>query len=552
MPSVRGAPELVHAFADTAASDRNASGGWSAFGFGIYYFLANSARKLIQHARACTMQGLSSRVVPAPTKGYSSMHQVRRMVLVRAFEIFDVLALSFAAASAWAFVDPACPLMRVRLPDLLDQAVTMRSAVIGGALLWVWHALLLGRRLYSSRRLSSFRTEVRDVVISTAYATGALAVMTWAFARLQFRLEFLVLFFAISLLVLLPSRLTLRFLLRQLRLRGHNLRHVVIVGTNERSQRYAAELRRRPELGYIIGGFVGEPGDQPPEARADRVVCSFERFPEYLRANVVDEVVVLAPVKSFYEEISRVVAACEEQGIVARVLSDLFETSLGHLRVEEVPGISFPLVTVYTGRMRGWPMVVKRLIDILGALLLLVVASPVMGMAALAVRLGSGPGVLFAQERLGLSKRRFRMYKFRTMVPDAEARQKDLESLNEVSGPVFKIQNDPRITPVGRFLRRTSIDELPQLFNVLKGDMSLVGPRPLPVRDYERFNDDAHRRRFSVRPGITCLWQVYGRNDIPFERWMQLDMEYIDRWSLSLDILILAKTLPAVFRATGS
>jgi len=160
--------------------------------------------------------------------------------------------------------------------------------------------------------------------------------------------------------------------------------------------------------------------------------------------------------------------------------------------------------------------------------------------------------VFFVQERVGLNKRRFRVYKFRTMVKDAEQKQAELEDLNEVMGAAFKITNDPRITPVGSFLRKTSIDELPQLINVLKGDMSLVGPRPLPVRDYNGFNTDWHRRRFSVRPGITCLWQVNGRHNITFEKWMELDLEYIDQWSLLLDLSILVKTIPAVLKGSGA
>jgi lipopolysaccharide/colanic/teichoic acid biosynthesis glycosyltransferase len=160
--------------------------------------------------------------------------------------------------------------------------------------------------------------------------------------------------------------------------------------------------------------------------------------------------------------------------------------------------------------------------------------------------------VFFLQERLGLNKRRFEIYKFRTMAADAESRMKEIEHLNEVSGPVFKIKNDPRMTTIGKFLRSTSIDELPQLFNVLKGDMSLVGPRPMAVRDYEGFNEDWQRRRFSVRPGITCLWQVLGRNSIPFEQWMELDLKYIDGWSLWLDFQILLKTIPAVLKGSGA
>jgi lipopolysaccharide/colanic/teichoic acid biosynthesis glycosyltransferase len=172
-------------------------------------------------------------------------------------------------------------------------------------------------------------------------------------------------------------------------------------------------------------------------------------------------------------------------------------------------------------------------------------------LAALIKVTSNGP-ILFKQRRLGYNKRVFEIYKFRTMVADAEARIKDIEHLNEVSGPVFKIHNDPRITPFGRFLRKTSLDELPQLFNVLKRDMSLVGPRPLPARDYEGFDHDWQRRRFTVRPGLTCLWQVNGRSAIPFDKWMQLDLQYIDKWSLWLDFKILLKTVPAVLRGSGA
>jgi lipopolysaccharide/colanic/teichoic acid biosynthesis glycosyltransferase len=162
-----------------------------------------------------------------------------------------------------------------------------------------------------------------------------------------------------------------------------------------------------------------------------------------------------------------------------------------------------------------------------------------------------GPAI-FKQERLGLGKRRFHILKFRTMVVNAEALMKEIEHLNQTQGPTFKLTHDPRITPIGSFLRKTSLDELPQLFNVLLGDMSLVGPRPLPLRDYRGFSEDWHRRRFSVKPGITCLWQVSGRSFISFERWMELDMDYIDSWSLWLDFKILAKTLPAVMRGSGA
>ena len=202
--------------------------------------------------------------------------------------------------------------------------------------------------------------------------------------------------------------------------------------------------------------------------------------------------------------------------------------------------------------MEGGALIVKRLLDVVVSLLLIVVLSPLLMLTALAIRFSSAGPVLFLQERLGRNKRHFRVYKFRTMYPDAEARMAELERFNELSGPVFKIRDDPRITPLGKSLRKYSIDELPQLFNVLKGDMSLVGPRPLALRDCQAFQKDWHRRRFSVRPGITCLWQVNGRNNIPFERWMELDMEYIDTWSLWLDLKILLWTVPAVVKGSGA
>jgi exopolysaccharide biosynthesis polyprenyl glycosylphosphotransferase len=244
------------------------------------------------------------------------------------------------------------------------------------------------------------------------------------------------------------------------------------------------------------------------------------------------------------------VALCEEQGITVRFLSNIFNNGIGESRVEQLEQDQF--ITFSTGGMRGAAMLVKRALDVSVSLVLLVVLAPLAAVVMLAIKRTSPGPAHFVQKRLGLNKRAFNLYKFRTMGADAEEKQAELEELNEVRGPVFKIKDDPRITRVGRFLRKTSLDELPQLFNVLKDDMSLVGPRPLPVRDYEGFDEDWHRRRFSVRPGITCLWQVGGRSDTSFDRWMELDMEYIDNWSLGLDLRILAQTIPAVIRGSGA
>jgi lipopolysaccharide/colanic/teichoic acid biosynthesis glycosyltransferase len=220
------------------------------------------------------------------------------------------------------------------------------------------------------------------------------------------------------------------------------------------------------------------------------------------------------------------------------------------MRTDSFDGES--LVSMHTGNKKEIQTLAKHTIDFTFSLFLILLLFPVMIAAAVATRFSSPGPVFFVQKRLGFNKRIFRVYKFRTMIDGAERLQDALEDRNEVDGAAFKIRNDPRITRVGLFLRKTSIDELPQLFNVLKGEMSLVGPRPLPIRDYNGFSEDWHRRRFSVRPGITCLWQISGRSNISFDRWMELDIEYIDRWSLSLDFMILAKTIPAVIKGSGA
>ncbi len=475
------------------------------------------------------------------------MHFLRRLFLVRAFELFDVVVLGAAllAAKTAALAAPdAAP------ADALAAALPAHPLVAGAALLLSWHAISAACRLYSSRRLSQLRAEVRDVAVATGYATVAAAAILAALEGF-FSWVFVGAFLALALAALVVSRLMLRALLVEVRLHGRNLRHVVVVGTNQAALEYARFLRERPELGYVLSGFVDEPDAAGRLRPVDRLVSGYDGFPAFLRTNAVDEVVVFAPLASAPERIARILGACQEQGVVARIGGDLFGLTRGELEVERTEGLAHPLVTIHAARLRGWRLAAKRLVDLAGASFALLLAAPVLLAAALAIKLTSPGPVLFVQERIGLNKHRFRLFKFRTMVVGAEGMRDELLDQNEVSGPVFKMRSDPRVTRVGRFLRRTSIDELPQLLNVLRGDMSLVGPRPLPVRDYQGFNEDWHRRRFSVRPGITCLWQVSGRNDIPFERWMELDLEYIENWTLGLDLLILARTVPAVVRATG-
>jgi exopolysaccharide biosynthesis polyprenyl glycosylphosphotransferase len=363
---------------------------------------------------------------------------------------------------------------------------------------------------------------------------------------------FILVFWLLSSTVVVAARLAARYTLGRLRLHGRNLRHVLILGTNGRAVEFARKIEGNPELGYRILGFVDEDwsGRQDFLKTGYSLCCDFDGLPEFLRRNVIDEVAMYLPVRSFYEFTSKVAALCELHGIKMRFATDIFNFKIARAYADDIGGGAH--ITAHSGSPDSFGLFLKRVLDVLVSFGLLVCLAPLLAITALLVKLTSEGPILYMQERVGLGKRRFRIFKFRTMVVDADKMLAKLESLNEMGGPVFKIKNDPRMTSLGRFLRKTSIDELPQLFNVLKGDMSLVGPRPLPVRDYEGFNEDWQRRRFSIRPGITCLWQVNGRNSITFEKWMELDLQYMDEWSLWLDIRILARTVPAVLKGSGA
>jgi exopolysaccharide biosynthesis polyprenyl glycosylphosphotransferase len=365
-------------------------------------------------------------------------------------------------------------------------------------------------------------------------------------------LRFLFFFWVYCASVLSVSRFGAHFLAGYLRLHGRNLRYLLIIGTNPRAVEFAHRVLSNKELGYRLIGFVDDEwsGSSGFEASGFFIVSSYADLADYLRHTVVDEVAMYLPLSDFFRTFSEVATLCEQHGILMRFNADVFSLNIARWRTELFDGDHY--IATYTGSTHGWPQMVKRLIDILVSATLLLFLLPILISVAIAIKISSPGSVLFLQERIGLNKRRFNIYKFRTMVPNAERLIETLREHNETDGPTFKMKSDPRITPIGRFLRKSSLDELPQLFNVLKGDMSLVGPRPLPVRDYQGFNGDWQRRRFSIKPGITCLWQINGRSGITFNQWMLLDLKYLDEWSLWLDMKILAKTLPAVLKGAGA
>jgi len=261
--------------------------------------------------------------------------------------------------------------------------------------------------------------------------------------------------------------------------------------------------------------------------------------------------VILSAKHTNFEQVEYVIRACELEGVEVWLIADFFSTEISRTSLDELLGR--PLLIFRTTPEASWQSLGKQIMDFLGSVILLVSLWPLFLLIAIAIKLASPGPVFFKQQRSGLNGAPFTLYKFRTMVTNAEQFKHELEAMNEMSGPVFKVTNDPRVTPVGKFLRKYSLDELPQLFNVLRGEMSLVGPRPLPVDEVKRFDNLAHRRRLSVKPGLTCLWQISGRNQIvDFREWVRLDLEYIDNWSLWLDLKILLLTIPAVLRGTGA
>ena len=330
-------------------------------------------------------------------------------------------------------------------------------------------------------------------------------------------------------------------------------RRTLVVGTGTRAQEIARDMLAHPEHGRRFMGFVADAWETPVsgvQPETFRLVARLEGLSDYLRGHVVDEVVICLSLEQLCTRATVLVSACEEQGVSVTVVTRLFDLTNPHRRPGGHGGEV--AVTISNTLADERERIIKRFLDVTVSLTALVVLSPLLAAAWALIRLTSPGPALFAQDRVGLGKRIFKFYKFRTMVQNAAAMQEELEAQNEMDGAIFKIKNDPRITPLGRWLRRTSIDELPQLVNVLRGDMSLVGPRPLPLRDVERIEKDWPRRRFGVKPGITCLWQISGRNNTPFERMMELDIEYVDTWSVAMDIRILLRTIPVVLSMRGA
>lgn len=420
-------------------------------------------------------------------------------------------------------------------------------------LLWiilpVWSLIFYLVGSYNYWRGEKWLKENWKIFKAIFLSSLVLGFFVFAF-KYQFVSRIFISFFVVSDFILI---IIFRYLIRQIIIfwgeKREDNRNIIILGLNEHALELAKSIERNRHLGFRFLGFLSlTKNDHPSNYKGYPILGAAQDLPDLMDQRVIDEVIFAVSQEELIK-LSDLLLLCEERGITARLVLNLFPHTISKTHLEEMDG--FSLLTFSTTPQNELIFLICRIFDIIGSLFLIGLLAPIFLLITLAIRLDSPGPILYRQTRCGLNGRRFTLYKFRSMVQDAEERKRDLINFNLMRGPVFKMKNDPRITRVGRILRRLSLDELPQLFNVLKGDMSFVGPRPpLPeeVKQYEGWQ----RRRLSMKPGITGLWQVSGRNEIDFQDWIKLDLEYIDNWSLWLDFKIILKTIPAVLSGKGA
>ncbi len=460
--------------------------------------------------------------------------------------VVDILLINIAAAASW-YVRYELQWFRDIDPENYSEFTAYIPFSIGFTVLIMIAFWING--IYKFRRGTAWTDEMLKVGNGVVFSVMIAIVITFGVQPLSFsRLLFLyAATFTIALLGLV--RIFWRILANQLRRRGYNLKNVLIVGAGEKGRAIMRALVARHDLGYNIVGFLD---DNPSVGEADvgrfKALGPLSRLPDLLKSGAIDEVIVSLPWQA-HTKIVEVVELAEAGGVFPRVVPDLLQFNFGQIEVDQMGGV--PLISTRPDTFTKTNLIIKRVID----LTLITIFSPfvlaVCGLIAIAIKLTSKGPVLFEQTRVGLRGKEFTLYKFRTMVPNAEALQADLMDQNEASGPLFKMKDDPRITMVGSWLRRTSLDELPQLINVFIGNMSLVGPRPgLPseVAEYEPWQHN----RLNAKPGITGMWQVSGRSDVTFDEMCLLDIYYVENWSIVLDLSCLIRTIPTVLFARGA
>ncbi len=413
----------------------------------------------------------------------------------------------------------------------------------------IWCFMLYLNGMYRAMRTRTLFEIAWIILKSSFFAILAFGTVIFLFKLAFVSRMFFVLFVMVSVILLLLEKIAVFSIMRYVRTRGLNYRSLLIVGTGRRAADFINRIQNHQEWGFkIIGAVDDEPGRGIKKVKDIKIIGTLKDISKILHRQAVDEVIFVVP-RLRLNHIENAVYACETEGIKATIVVDLFDLKIARAHPTDIDGI--PLLTFETTVAKEWQLYVKRAMDVVLSGLGIIILSPLLLIVAVLIKLTSSGPVLFKQHRLGLNGRKFVLYKFRTMYPGAQEILSKVENLNEMNGPDFKKKKIHWITPVGRLIRKFSIDEFPQLFNVFVGHMSLIGPRPT-VPDEVSLYRSWQRRRFSMKPGITCLWQIRGRNKLGFEEWMKLDLEYLDNWSLWVDFKILIKTIPVVLFGIGA
>ncbi len=467
------------------------------------------------------------------------MLKERSQVLKKLTILADMIVATLVFLLAW--------LLRDRISDLYPLTIYLKLVPF---FVFIWVGLLYFLGMYGSFRVKPFSDVISIIVEAAAFGFVLFSSVIYVLKLQDISRTFVFTIFLLAIVVFIVEKSALIFSFRYARRKGYNTRSILIVGTGKRAKNFAELVGSHDEWGFKVIGFLDEDPAKSKEAiNGPKIIGTFNDLPKILHNSVVDQVVFIVP-RLWFEKIEDLIRLCELEGIPASVAVDIYELKFAKAKQSEFLGV--PMLTFESAPDRLWELMIKRLLDFAISGLALLLLWPVFIIIAIMIKKTSKGPVFFKQKRCGLNGRRFIFYKFRTMVASAEEKLSELQRFNEMTGPAFKMKNDPRITEVGKFLRKFSIDELPQLWNVFKGHMAIVGPRPPLPHEVNQY-DNWQRRRLSMRPGLTCLWQIRGRNKITdFNEWMRLDLEYIDNWSLWLDLKIFFKTIPVVLLAKGA
>ncbi len=431
-----------------------------------------------------------------------------------------------------------------RISVLLDNNIYLLAIIIP-----VWFFFLYNSPGAYAYRMKSFLFIAYQILKPVLKASGSLVVVLLFIGNLMELRWVLMMFVGLDIVFMYLFRRFIQSTLQYFRARGKNQKNILIVGTGRSACEFFDLAKNNSQWGINALGFISENGDKPHNGKSNLVIGRLGELSSIINRNPVDEVYTALPMSSFHK-VEDVVTRCQEQGVTVHVAADFLKTNTRNFSANDIFGS--PVLSFSAVSHRMDMIFLKRFVDIFASGIALVLFAPVFLIISIAIKIGSKGPIFYRWKVVGHNRKAFTGYKFRSMVPSADKLKVKLMDKNEMKGVVFKIKNDPRVTKVGKFLRKYSLDELPQIYNVFRGDMSLVGPRPPLQTEIDGF-DNWHRRKLSVKPGITCLWQVSGRNQIKdFDEWVKLDLEYIDRWSLWLDLKILARTIPTVLTGKGA